>query len=183
MECFCHLRNVQDKSADSKSPYERRCDTTFEGPTVHLGLKIVCNPTSTADKSRLHQFGAQMLLGNFIGYTNSQRGWTRGLIRHRGLAPHRGRRCVRCSRQEIQVQRGRNQQTCTSIHIYISLRRWFHEDKKATHNVTLYATRESGSWTRRSFLSTLGEARCEFSDADRDAMETRGRCLERVWRV
>ena len=36
-DCYCHLRKIKDLSEDGKTPYERRYDTPFRGPTVLLG--------------------------------------------------------------------------------------------------------------------------------------------------
>ena len=40
MECFCHLRNVQDLLADGKTPYERRFGEPFEGPSIPFGAMV-----------------------------------------------------------------------------------------------------------------------------------------------
>ena len=37
MECICYMRNIQDKLADRKSPYERRFGTPFDGPIMPVG--------------------------------------------------------------------------------------------------------------------------------------------------
>ena len=34
MECYCHLRNVQDLFADSQTPHERRINSPFEKPII-----------------------------------------------------------------------------------------------------------------------------------------------------
>ena len=39
MECDCHLRNVQDLSADSPTPYERRFNSPFEGRMFPFGVE------------------------------------------------------------------------------------------------------------------------------------------------
>ena len=40
MECFCSLRNIQDKLADGQSPYETRNSTPFDCPIVPFGSGI-----------------------------------------------------------------------------------------------------------------------------------------------
>ena len=35
MECFCYLRNIQDKLAARKSLNEKQCGTSFDGPILH----------------------------------------------------------------------------------------------------------------------------------------------------
>ena len=81
MKCFCHLRNIQDKLADRKLPYERNFGTPFDGPGMLFGAEIHSNPISTRDTSRLHQLGTRKLPGIFIGYTlNSGGGWTVDLV-------------------------------------------------------------------------------------------------------
>ena len=52
MECYCYLRNIQDLLSDGTTPYKRR-----------VGI-----PISAKDQSRLHQFGAKVLSGIFLGY-------------------------------------------------------------------------------------------------------------------
>ena len=34
MECFCHLRTIQEKLPDGKTPYERRFGMPFDGPVI-----------------------------------------------------------------------------------------------------------------------------------------------------
>ena len=34
MECYCYLRNIQDRLSDAKTPYERRFGEPFKGPIV-----------------------------------------------------------------------------------------------------------------------------------------------------
>ena len=40
MECFCSLRNIQDKLADRTSPFERRCGTPFDVSTNPFEAEI-----------------------------------------------------------------------------------------------------------------------------------------------
>ena len=76
MECFCHLRNIQDELADRESAYERRFGTSFDDPLIPFGAEIHVNPISTKDKSRLHQLGTKIFPGLFIRYAlNSGGGW------------------------------------------------------------------------------------------------------------
>ena len=39
-ECFCDLRDTQDKLADRKSLSERRFGTPFDGPVIPFGAEI-----------------------------------------------------------------------------------------------------------------------------------------------
>ena len=41
MECFCCLRNTQDKLADRKSPYGRIFGTPFESPIIPIGTLFI----------------------------------------------------------------------------------------------------------------------------------------------
>ena len=68
MECYCHLRYIQDKLSDGKTPQERRFGEPFKGPIVPFGLLVECHPLSTKDQSRTHQFGKNVLRGIFRGY-------------------------------------------------------------------------------------------------------------------
>ena len=68
MECHCHLRNMQDPLSDGKTPYERRFGMPFDGPAIPFGAMVEYHPNSAKDQSRLHQFGAKVLPGVFLGY-------------------------------------------------------------------------------------------------------------------
>ena len=68
MECYCCLLNIQDLLADTKTPYERRFGMPFDGPEIPFGAMVEYHPISAKDQSRLHQFGAKVLPGTFLGY-------------------------------------------------------------------------------------------------------------------
>ena len=68
MECDTFLRNIQDLLSDGKTPYERRFGKTLEGPIIPFGSLVDYCPISAKDKSRIHQFGMQVLRGLFLGY-------------------------------------------------------------------------------------------------------------------
>ena len=68
MECYCYLRNIQDRLSDGKTPFERRFGEPFEGSVVPFGSLVEYHPTSTKDQSRIHQFGKRVLPGMFLGY-------------------------------------------------------------------------------------------------------------------
>ena len=59
MECYCYLRNIQDRLSDWKTPYERRFGEPLKGPIVPFGSLVEYHPTSTKDQSRIHQFGKE----------------------------------------------------------------------------------------------------------------------------
>ena len=40
MECFCELRNIQDKLEDRNSQCDRRCGTPLDGPVMPLGAHL-----------------------------------------------------------------------------------------------------------------------------------------------
>ena len=67
-ECYCYLRNLQDLLSDGKAPYERRVGVPFDGPVIPSGAMVEYHPISAKDQSRLHQFGAKVLPGKFLGY-------------------------------------------------------------------------------------------------------------------
>ena len=76
MECYCYLRNMQDKLSDGKTPYERRFGEPFKGPIVTIGSLVEYHPISTKDQSSIHQFGKKVLPGIFLGYVLfSERIW------------------------------------------------------------------------------------------------------------
>ena len=66
MECYCYLRNIQDKLSDGKTPYERWFGMPFNGPVIPFGAMVECHPTSAKDQSRLQRFGAKVLPGVFL---------------------------------------------------------------------------------------------------------------------
>ena len=68
MECYCYLRNIQDLLSDGKTPYERRFGMPFHGPVIPFGAMVEYHPISAKNQSRLHQFGAKVLPGVFLGY-------------------------------------------------------------------------------------------------------------------
>ena len=68
MECYCCLRNIQDLVSDGKTLYERRYGEPLKGPTIPFGAMVEYHPISAKDLSRLHQCGAKVLPGIFLGY-------------------------------------------------------------------------------------------------------------------
>ena len=66
--CYCNLRSIQDPMSDVKTPCERRFGMPFDGPVIPFGAMVEYHPTSAKDQSRLHQFGAKILPGIFLGY-------------------------------------------------------------------------------------------------------------------
>ena len=68
MECYCHLRNIQDLLSGRKTPNERRFGMPFKGPVIPFGAMVEYHSISAKDISRLHQFGAKVLPGIFLGY-------------------------------------------------------------------------------------------------------------------
>ena len=55
MECYCYLRNIQDKLSDGKTLCERRSGEPFKGPIIPFGAMVEYHPISAKDLSRLHQ--------------------------------------------------------------------------------------------------------------------------------
>ena len=68
MECYCYLRNIQDLLSDGKTPYERRCGVSSNGPNIPFGAMVEYHPVSVKNLSRLHQFGPKVLPRTFLGY-------------------------------------------------------------------------------------------------------------------
>ena len=68
MECYCYLRNIQDKLFDGKTPNERRFGMPVNGPRIPFGAMVEYHPISAKDQSLLHQFGSKVLPGIFLGY-------------------------------------------------------------------------------------------------------------------
>ena len=68
MQCYCYLRNIQDKLSDGKTPYERWFGMPFNGPVIPFGAMVECHPISAKDQSRMHQFGSKVMPGIFLGY-------------------------------------------------------------------------------------------------------------------
>ena len=70
MQCYCHLRSVQDLLSDGKTPYERRFGEPLNGPVIPFGFLVEYHPISAKDQSRLHQFGKKVLPGIFALYVH-----------------------------------------------------------------------------------------------------------------
>ena len=68
MECYTYLRNVTDLFSDGNTLHERRFGMPFNGPVIPFGAMVEYHPISAKDQSRLHQFGAEVLPGIFLGY-------------------------------------------------------------------------------------------------------------------
>ena len=68
VECYCYLRNIQDLLSGGKTPCERRFGMPFNGPVTPFGATVEYHPISAKDQCRLHQFGAKVLPGIFLGY-------------------------------------------------------------------------------------------------------------------
>ena len=67
LDCYCHLRLVQDLVGDGKTPCERRFGEPFKGPIIPFGALIEYHPISPKDQSRVHHFGKKILPGKFLG--------------------------------------------------------------------------------------------------------------------
>ena len=68
IECYCHLRNIQDHLSDGKTLKKRRFGVPCNGPVIPFGAIVEYHPISAEDLSRLHQFGPQVLPVIFLGY-------------------------------------------------------------------------------------------------------------------
>ena len=53
--------------SDGRTPYERRFGVPFKGLVFPFGAMVEYHPISAKDISRLHQFGAKVLPGAFLG--------------------------------------------------------------------------------------------------------------------
>ena len=60
--------NIQDLLSDGKTLYERRFGKPLNGPVIPIGAMVEYHPISAKDQSRLHQYGAKVLPGIFLGY-------------------------------------------------------------------------------------------------------------------
>ena len=68
MECYCHLRDIQDLLSDWKTPYERRFGDALKGPTTPFGVLVEYHLVSGKDQQRILQFGLKVLPSIFLGY-------------------------------------------------------------------------------------------------------------------
>ena len=80
MECYSHLRNMQDLLSDGKTLYERRFGMPFNGPVIPFGAMIEYHQISAKEQPRLHQFGSKVLPGIFLGYVLYAGGFWKGDI-------------------------------------------------------------------------------------------------------
>ena len=68
-ECYCYLLNIQDLLSVGPALYERRFGIPFNRPVIPFGAMVEYHLFFSAkDQSRLHQFGAKVLQGIFLGY-------------------------------------------------------------------------------------------------------------------
>ena len=51
MNCYCHLRNIQDLLSNGKTAYERRFGIPFNGPVIPFGAMVEYHPISAKDLS------------------------------------------------------------------------------------------------------------------------------------
>ena len=78
VECYCHLRDVQDLLADGKTHHERRFGEPFKGQVIPCGTNVEYHPISAKDQSKLHHFDKKVLPGMFLGFVLfAERVWTR----------------------------------------------------------------------------------------------------------
>ena len=68
MECYTHLRNIQDLLSDGKTPYERRFGKPFKGPIIPLGPLVECYPHFFERAVKNPSIGKKVLPGLFLGY-------------------------------------------------------------------------------------------------------------------
>ena len=66
VECYCHVRNVQDILADGETPHERRFGESFKGPIIPFGALVEYLPSSARDQARIHQIGDRMYYQGFF---------------------------------------------------------------------------------------------------------------------
>ena len=68
MECYCHLRNIQDLLSDGKTPYEWWFGMSLKGPVIPLGAMVEYHSIFAEHLSRLHHFGPEVLPGIILCY-------------------------------------------------------------------------------------------------------------------
>ena len=118
MECYTHLRNMQDLLLDGKTPFERRFGKPLKGPIIPFGSLVEYHPISAKDQSKSHQFDKNVLPGLFLGYALYAGGIWKGDIfigcRHWGVGSD-GRRRIRnllwkaqCKGSEKQQRKWKN---------------------------------------------------------------------------
>ena len=73
VECYCHLRSVQDFLADGKSRCERRFGEPFKGPIIPFGAMIEYCPISARDWSNFINLARKYFQVSFLGMNWSQR--------------------------------------------------------------------------------------------------------------
>jgi len=79
--CYCFLRVINDLLVEDKTSWEKRFGEVFQGPRIPLGAGCTYKPSSEKDQARLHQLGAKMLAGIFVGYSqHSGGGWNGDLL-------------------------------------------------------------------------------------------------------
>ena len=81
MSCYCLMRNSIDKVRDGLTPYQLKFGIDLPGPLIPFGSAVDYKPSSEQDKRRLHEFGANVLAGIFMGYSQQHGGgWNGDLL-------------------------------------------------------------------------------------------------------
>ena len=96
MECYCYLLNELDLPADVQTPCERLLNSPFKGPMIPFGAEVKYYAISSADQSRVHQFGTKVLPGLFIGYALNAGGRKSKFSRERTNLYSHARRTKSC---------------------------------------------------------------------------------------
>ena len=67
MECYCYLRNVQERLADGSTRQHRKRDL---GRTLTDSVWVVGDyvPITAKEKSMVHQIGSKRAKGVFLGF-------------------------------------------------------------------------------------------------------------------
>ena len=91
MECYCHMRNIQDLLSDGKTPYERRFGEPLKGPVIPFGswqnitlfLPKTCRDCTNSARKSCHVYSLDMRCTECCeGHRKITSIWSKSLARY-----------------------------------------------------------------------------------------------------
>ena len=179
MECYCYLRNIQDRLSDGKTPYERRFGMPFNGPVTPFGAMVEYHPISAKDQSWLHQFCPKVSPGIFFGYAWYAGGIWKGDIMIAEIWRIGGDGRIRHPRQKAQCKGSVNANEMWQF--YISSRRWNSQNTLRRSTSETIHLNQGSSWTRRRTRSFSRRIRRTLISKPSSRRLNTGRCGRQKW--
>ena len=176
MECYCYVRNIQDRLSDGKTPYERRFAEPIKGPITPFGYLVEYHSTSPRDQSRIHLFGKKVLPGIFLGCVLYAGGILKGDIQVADLEELEKMDASEIHAERLNAKKGDPTERWWRIHIL--RRRWNIKNllgRSDTENLHLTRNHPIRGDSHHDFLGeSEGSPRAQhFQDSYPDAGEAR----------